>query len=77
MEPQQSTAEEFLTDPQLCNKLGVDPRTSRQWRQDGAGPPYLRVGPRRILYRAADVDAWLASRTYRHRAEEVTTRKAA
>jgi predicted DNA-binding transcriptional regulator AlpA len=61
---------EFLTDAQLCGLLHVDDRTTLRWRTDGAGPLFVRVGQRRVLYRRADVDAWLAARTFPHRAAE-------
>ena len=61
---------EYLTDKQLCEMLHIDERTTGRWRTDGGGPPYVRVGDRRVLYRRADVDAWLAARTFKHRAAE-------
>jgi excisionase family DNA binding protein len=63
-------AEEYLTDPQVAEWLHVDSRTTLRWRTDGGGPPFVRVGARRILYRRADVEAWLAARTFAHRAAE-------
>jgi predicted DNA-binding transcriptional regulator AlpA len=44
--------------------LGLRPNTLAQWRVSGAGPTYLKVG-RRVRYRVADVDAWLASHARR------------
>lgn len=61
---------EFLTDAQLCALLHVDDRTTLRWRIDGEGPPFVRVGQRRVLYRRNDVDGWIAARTYKHRAAE-------
>jgi predicted DNA-binding transcriptional regulator AlpA len=61
---------EYLTDQQLCDLLHVNPRTSMRWRRDGGGPPFIRVGERRVLYRASDVNSWLAARTFAHRAAE-------
>lgn len=61
---------EFLTDAQLCELLHVDARTTLRWRTDGDGPSFVRVGPRRLLYRRADVDAWISTRTFPHRAAE-------
>ena len=61
---------EFLTDQQLCQMLHIDGRTSLRWRRDGGGPPFVRAGERRILYRRADVDAWIAARTFAHLAAE-------
>jgi predicted DNA-binding transcriptional regulator AlpA len=63
-------ADEYLTDPQLGSLLDVTGRTTSRWRRDGNGPPFVRVGKRRILYRRADVDRWLADRTFPHRAAE-------
>lgn len=60
----------FLTDAQLCERLHINARTSMRWRRDGGGPPFVRCGARRILYRASDVDSWAAARTYAHRAAE-------
>ncbi len=38
--------------------MGVAPSTLRNWRSRRQGPPYLRVGRRR-LYAVADLDRWL------------------
>jgi excisionase family DNA binding protein len=61
---------EYLTDEQLAAMLDVTTRTTLRWRRDGGGPPYVRAGLRRVLYRRADVDAWAASRTFRTLAAE-------
>ncbi len=42
--------------------LGVCPRTLDNWRSQGRGPRYVRV-ERRIVYRVADLEAYLESRT--------------
>jgi predicted DNA-binding transcriptional regulator AlpA len=34
--------------------------TLRSWRARHIGPPWFRVGPRRVAYRRADVLTWLA-----------------
>lgn len=36
--------------------------TLQRWRTEGIGPPYVKVGPRRVGYRIEDVDRWLAER---------------
>jgi len=51
-----------LTTQEVAERLRLSPRTLELWRQRGDGPPYVRVGPRRVLYRRADVETWLASR---------------
>jgi hypothetical protein len=53
-----------MTAADVSGLLGVKPRTLAQWRCLGKGPAYLHLStsPRsRVLYLAADVDAWLAS----------------
>jgi hypothetical protein len=41
------------------------PATLAKWRGAGDGPKFVRVG-RTPLYRGADINAWLASRTVSH-----------
>lgn len=77
MEAEPNAPNEYLTDAQFCHLMNVTPRTSNQWRRNNLGPAYIRVGLRRILYRREDVNSWLASRTFRHRAAEVTGRSQA
>jgi DNA-binding transcriptional MerR regulator len=64
-------AGEFLSDAQVCAILRVTPRTTARWRVEGSGPPFIRAGGRRLLYRRADLDLWLSCRTFAHRAAEV------
>ncbi|MBV8093118.1 MAG: helix-turn-helix domain-containing protein [Acetobacteraceae bacterium] len=64
---------DLLLTEQLCELLGVDERTLLRWRQDGCGPPYIRLGGLKrgpIRYPRKGVDAWLAGRTFPHRAAE-------
>ena len=42
--------------------LGVHARTLDNWRSQNRGPRYVRVG-RRIIYRIADLEAYLDART--------------
>lgn len=52
----------FDTEP-AAEYLGIEKHTLEIWRSTGRyGLPFVRVG-RRIKYRRADLDAWLASRT--------------
>lgn len=55
----------FLRPPQAAAKLTVKPKTLEAWRLRGEGPRFARLGdgPRaRIVYREADLEAWLESR---------------
>jgi len=71
------TAGEMLDTCQLSELLGQTVRTTERQRQNGSGPPYIRTGLRHVRYRRADVDAWIAGRTFQHRAAEVTADLAA
>lgn len=57
------TKPELFDNAPAAEYLGVKPHTLEIWRCTGRyGLPFVRVG-RRIKYRRADLDAWLASRT--------------
>ena len=40
--------------------------TRAHWRSEGRGPAFLRLG-RRVFYRGADLNAWIASRVVQPR----------
>jgi predicted DNA-binding transcriptional regulator AlpA len=61
----------YLSEQQICDRYGLSPRTLQRWRTTGDGPPFVRLGPRRIAYREADIESWAAARTYPHRAAEL------
>ena len=64
--------DQLLNTKQVAGFLGVKPQTVRLWRHRGKGPHYVRLGGRygRVLYRAQDVDSWLAQRTFSSTSEE-------
>lgn len=49
---------QLLTEDEAAEYLRVRPRTLQRWRQLGRGPRFTRAG-RRILYRLADLEAYL------------------
>jgi len=51
---------EFLTREELASELRRNPRTLDRWEVLGMGPPRTMVG-RKILYRRASVQRWLAA----------------
>lgn len=60
----------MLTTGELAEMLGVAPQTLRDWRMQGRGPAFLKLGhpvSGRVMYRAEDVDAWAQSRLARTR----------
>jgi hypothetical protein len=67
-----AASEAYLSEDGVCEQYPTfTPRTLQRWRAIGDGPPFVRAGKRRILYRVADIETWLRDRTYRHRAEEL------
>lgn len=67
----------YLSERDFCTRYDVRPRTAQRWRVTGDGPPFVRVGPRRVLYRLTDCEAWAQSRTFASRAAELAQRIAA
>jgi phage terminase Nu1 subunit (DNA packaging protein) len=51
---------DFLTKQELAAELGREMRTLDRWDALGIGPPRTRVG-RKVLYRRASVQKWLAA----------------
>jgi len=49
-----------MTAPDLAEELGLGLQTLAQWRWQGVGPAFVKVG-RLVRYRRSDVDAWLAA----------------
>lgn len=41
--------------------LGVSERALRRWRAEGKGPRYVTLGGNKVVYRVADLEAWLES----------------
>lgn len=59
--PPSIVRDSYLTPDQLAAYLdgAVTIGTLRNWRSDGRGPAFIRIG-RDVRYRIDDVDAWLA-----------------
>lgn len=51
----------YLTETEVAARLGVSRPTLYRWRRAGIGPAWTRLGPRRLAFDAAALDAWLAS----------------
>lgn len=69
-------SESYLTEREFCDRYHVHPRTAQRWRASGDGPPFVRMGERRVIYRLSECEAWVAARTYAHRADELAHRAA-
>ncbi len=66
------TEPSLLTRAEAADYLGVRKQTLGAWATTNRyALPYIRVG-RKAMYRRADLDAWLASRTVTHPGELAT-----
>lgn len=54
---------EFVTEEELSLRLRVGRKALQIWRRTGKGPAFAKLGGR-VLYRASDVDAWIAANTH-------------
>jgi predicted DNA-binding transcriptional regulator AlpA len=68
-------ADDLLDQRQAAARLGLpSARTLEAWRSRGYGPPFLRLSPRLVRYRASDLEQWLAARVVgAHRRDDETT----
>lgn len=51
----------LLTTKQVAELTGVSLHTLNWWRHlnDGSGPKWFTLGPRKVVYKESDVRAWL------------------
>lgn len=57
----------YLNSQEAADILRISIRTLERMRVEGSGPRYLKAGKgtrARVLYRHADLEAWLNARTY-------------
>jgi len=64
MEPT-TARERLLTATDLAEQLGIPTSTLANWRYQGLGPRYLRIG-RHVRDHPDDVDEWLRAQRSRH-----------
>jgi predicted DNA-binding transcriptional regulator AlpA len=60
-----------LRPEKLAQRLGCSVRKLDRMRVDGDGPPWMRVGPRIILYPVSEVERWEQARLCTSRAAEM------
>ena len=48
--------------PAAAEYLGLAASTLEKMRIFGGGPPYAKAGPKIVVYRVDDLDAWLKAR---------------
>lgn len=49
---------DLIREDELAEVLSLSTETLAQWRKDGAGPDFARLG-KRIWYRRQDVESWI------------------
>lgn len=52
---------QLATPAQVAEALHTTPASLAQMRYRGDGPMFVRAGRRRVLYRWADVEEWIAN----------------
>jgi predicted DNA-binding transcriptional regulator AlpA len=51
-----------LRTPEAAAYVGLSPSTLEKFRLSGEGPSYHKAGPKIVIYRVEDLDAWLNAR---------------
>lgn len=52
-------AQRVLRTPEAASYVGLSASTLEKFRVIGNGPTFLRAGPKIVVYRIEDLDAWL------------------
>jgi predicted DNA-binding transcriptional regulator AlpA len=53
----------YIDEKSFAERYLVSRKTAQRWRIAGEGPPYVRLGARRIAYRLADCERWAEAQT--------------
>ena len=59
-----------LRTPATAEYVGLAISTLEKMRCRGDGPPFIRIGPRAVVYDTRDLDAWLSARRQNSTSEE-------
>jgi predicted DNA-binding transcriptional regulator AlpA len=62
-----------LRTPQAAEYVGLSPSTLEKFRLTGNGPPYQKAGPKIVVYRPEDLDAWLSANRRRSTSDTGST----
>lgn len=54
----------LLSAEEASSRLGLAKSTLAKMRLRGDGPSYIKMGPRRVAYRACDLTDWIEARRY-------------
>lgn len=64
----------FLTSDQLGKRWMIRTETLSQWRWNGKGPLFIKIG-RRVLYRLIDIEAFEKEKIYANTTQAMLARK--
>jgi excisionase family DNA binding protein len=53
-------SQDFMTPPQLAERLGLPEGTLAQWRYHRKGPAFHKIG-RHVRYSVSDIECWEAT----------------
>ena len=71
--PEPAPLEPSLTEEEAARVIGVAPKTMRNWRVKGIGPPFVVTGPKLIRYRPPDLRAYQEANLRRSTSRARTT----
>ena len=63
----------FLRTTDAALRVGLTPATLEKLRVVGGGPPFYRVGPKRILYDPTDLDSWVRLKKFASTSERIAS----
>lgn len=52
---------QFLSTEEAAKFLGLGSSTLEKYRTSGMGPKFCKLGPKRVVYRVDDLEAWATS----------------
>jgi predicted DNA-binding transcriptional regulator AlpA len=57
--------------PEAAKYVALAESTLTKMRLTADGPPFVKLGPRAVAYRKADLDAWIAARVRRSTSDKL------
>jgi predicted DNA-binding transcriptional regulator AlpA len=66
-------ADACMRTPEAAHYLALAESTLTKMRLTGDSPPFVKVGPRAVAYRRADLDAYLEARVRRSASDNPVT----
>lgn len=68
---------QFLDEDEAAARLKLSTRSLQRYRVIGGGPPFTRIGARKIAYSEQGIREWAEARTFPHKAAEIVAKDAA